>query len=153
MLRSKKITGFTLIEILIVLGIMTLILGILLSTFVNFKNKEALEKDTILVAEVLRQAKHLTFNSKNSNQYGVHFNLNSIVLFVGPTYSAGSPTNEVYNFNPDIILYNTNITGGGSDIVFKKLTGDTNNNGTITLKSKIASTTKSISIYSTGLIE
>jgi prepilin-type N-terminal cleavage/methylation domain-containing protein len=149
--NNKK--GFSLAELLVVLGIATFLFSITLSFFVGFKNRETLEKDSSLVLEVLRQAKHSTINSKDSNQFGVHFDSNGVVYFVGPVYSALDSTNQIYNFSSDVTVFSTSLNGGGSDILFNKVTGDTNNNGMIILRSQIASTTKSITIYKTGLIE
>lgn len=154
MLKIKQnTTGFTLIEFLIVFGLMATVFAVTIGFFSNFKNKEALDKNISLVSEVLRQAKHFTINSKDSNQFGVHFNSNNIVLFIGPTYSAISPTNQVYELSPSVELYSINISNGGSDIIFKRLTGDAEYSGTVTFKSLIASTTRTITIHKTGLIE
>ncbi len=145
--------GFTLIELLIVLGIVAIIFSLVIGFLNNFKDKESIDKNINLVAEVLRQAKHDTINSKDSSQYGVHFDSDKIVVFVGPTYSSLNPTNQTYPLDPNIVVYSTSISGGGSDIIFNKLSGSTDNNGDVTLKSLIASTTKTITIYKTGLIE
>lgn len=150
---KKNILGFSIVEILIVIGILAVILSITVGVFVQFKNREALDKDIELVKEVLSQAKHLTLNSKDSNQFGVHFNSNSVVIFIGPVYLFSSSTNQVYNFNSDVVLYGTSLNGGGVDILFKKLSGSTDNDGIITLKSNNASTTKSLTVYKTGIVQ
>lgn len=150
-LKNKR--GFTIVEILIVLGIMGLVTILTVGVFSNFKNQESLDKTSGLVIEILRQAKHSTIDSKNSNQYGVHFDPNSVVLYVGPTYSDISPSNQTYLLNSDIVVYSTNLNGGGNDVLFNKVTGETNNNGTIVLRSQTDGTTKTITIYKTGLIE
>lgn len=152
-LKQNSKNGFTLMELLIVMAIGIILFAISINTFANLKNKESLDSVSALVVEVLRQAKHATIESKNSNQYGVYFNTNNVVLFIGPTYIAGSPTNEVYNFNSSVRLYSTSINGGGNAVLFDRITGDTVNNGTIVLRSDVSSTTKTITIYKTGLIE
>lgn len=149
--NSKK--GFTLMELLVVMAIGIALFAISINVFSNLRNKESLDSVSALVVEVLRQAKHATIESKNSNQYGVYFNTSNIVLYIGPTYIPGSPTNEVYNFSSDVRLYSISINGGGNAVLFDRITGDTINNGTIVLRSETSSTTKSITIYKTGLIE
>lgn len=153
MYKKYKNGGFTLVEFLMVLAIMLVLFTILIGTFVSFRNRESLDKDMSLVIETIRQAKHLTLNSKSGNQYGVYIGNDDITLFIGPTYTAGLSTNQVISFNTDVDLYSISLNGGGNIILFKKLTGETDNNGTIILKSKIASTTKNIVVYKTGLVE
>lgn len=140
-------------ELLVVMAIGIALFAISINVFSNLRNKESLDSVSALVVEVLRQAKHATIESKNSNQYGVYFNTSNIVLYIGPTYIPGSPTNEVYNFSSDVRLYSISINGGGNAVLFDRITGDTINNGTIVLRSETSSTTKSITIYKTGLIE
>ena len=145
--------GFTIIELLLVLGIMSILTTILLNSFVSFGREQGLSKDASLVIEVLRQAQSNTLNSKNSNQFGVHFSTNSLILFTGSVYSPGASTNEIYNFNADIRLSSAVLNGGGVDVVFAKLSGGTDNDGTITLVSQSTGATKVIRVYKTGLIE
>ncbi len=150
--RKILIKGFTLTETLIAIAIMLTLTFIVLSVFTNFRNHESLEKDAGLVVEVIRQAKNLTTNSKNSTEYGVHINSGDITLFTGTSYSAGSTTNQVYIFNGGVTA-TTSLSGGGSNIIFKRLSGQTDNNGTITLSSSFSTTTKTINVYKTGLAE
>jgi type II secretory pathway pseudopilin PulG len=152
-MKLKKFfnNGFTVTETLIVIAIMIVLITVTLAVFSSFKNYEALNKDAQMVIETIRQAKNLTLNSKNSSQYGVHFESGSLTLFVGSTYTAGTTTNQVYSFNPSVTA--TTSLSGGVNIVFKRLTGETDNNGTITLSSAFSTTTKTITVYKTGLAE
>ena len=144
--------GFTLTEILIVIGIALVLTTIVVSVFTNIKNNQTLDKDSGLVIEVIRQAKSLTLNSKNSSQYGVHFESGSVTIFTGTTYSAGSSSNLVHSLSSGNSA-TTSLSGGGRDIVFKRLSGETDNNGTIILSSQFSTTTKIITVYKTGLVE
>ncbi len=152
-LKQNKKRGFTLIELLIVIAISLILFSLSVGVFSNFKNKESLAAVSALVVEVLRQAKHSTIESKNSNQYGVYFNPSNIVLYIGPVYSPTASSNQVYSFSSDVTLYSISLTGGGNAVLFNKVNGNTGNDGTIVLKSGTASTTKNIKIYKTGLIE
>jgi hypothetical protein len=84
----------------------------------------------------------------------VHFESNKVTLFVGEVYSSGASTNEVLTFNSIVSIPTSggiNI-GGGSDVIFKRLTGDTIG-GTIIIQ--LVSNTaikKTISISKTGLV-
>lgn len=150
-LNYKK--GFTLLELALVLGIIAILLVVLFTTFASFGKQQGLVKDNALIIEVLRQAQSNTLNSKNSNQFGVHFGSTSIVLFTGSTYSAGASTNETYNLSGGVNISNISLNGGGSDLVFSKLSGGTENNGTITITEQSTGQNRSVIIYKTGLIE
>ena len=151
--KSKKLSGFTLVEIIVIITILAILTFISINVLKNFRDHEALTKSASLIVETLRQAKNLTLNSKDSYEYGVHFNTNDMVLFRGSTYPIGSSTNITYDFNSSVVVSNTTLNGGGSDIIFKKLSGETNNNGTITLTSELSKTSQVITVYKTGLVE
>lgn len=155
-LITKYKKGFTLIEILVVLGILAIITTLIFNTFVDFRRKKALEADTKMVVEVLIEARNQTLTSQNSSQYGVHFSLSpvpQIVLFAGATYVANAVTNKVYPLASTDNILTVTLVGGGSNIVFNRLTGETNQSGTIILSSPSLSVTKSVTIYKTGSIE
>ena len=146
--------GFTLIELLIVIGISSLLIGFTYSSFRLLNQSQALGKDANLVATVLHEARAETLASKNGNQYGVHFETNKIVLFIGTTYSSVDSTNINFPLNTLVTISTINIMGGGSEVVFDRLTGDTSQTGTVTL-SLISTPTsiRTITVSGAGLIE
>lgn len=146
--------GFTLIEMLVVIAIVSIISTIVFGSFTVFKSAQGLDKDTEMVVEMLRQARSQTLISKNATVYGVHIASTTATLFTGATYSLGDPGNQVFTFlNPDMVV-NTTLTGGGSNVIFKRLTGETSQNGTIVLSTvKTPVRTRTITIFKTGLIE
>ncbi len=145
--------GFTLIEILIVIAILAVLVTIIVSTFSLFNKNEAIKKDTETVVEVLQQARSQTLSSKNGSQYGVHFGTSKITLFTGATYSAGASTNSDTTLASTDTIVTVTLTGGGNDIVFTRLTGETAQNGTVVVSSPTSSRTKTVTIYKTGVIE
>ncbi len=145
--------GFTAAEFLIVIAILALLSIGTVSTFVGFRDSQALSKDTELVVETLRQARSQTLTSQNSSQYGVHIGTTNITLFAGATYTAGSASNQVFPLTSRDTVVTITLTGGGSDVVFKRLSGETSQNGTIVLTSASSSKTKTVTIYKTGLVE
>jgi prepilin-type N-terminal cleavage/methylation domain-containing protein len=148
---SKK--GFTLIELLIGLSILSILTAIIFTTFVSFKKNQALEKDTEAIVEILQQARSQTLSSQNSSQYGIHFAAPKITLFAGSVYSAGDASNQDFVLSSTDTILSINIVGGGSETIFNRLTGETNQNGTIIVSSGDISKTKTITIYKTGLVE
>lgn len=142
------------IEIIIAItiaGILTLIVS---GAFSPANSRETLDKRTVIALSLLEQARNQTLSAKGALAYGVHFETTKAVLFTGPTYSALAGTNVVEPMSPLIQVSDISIVGGGSEVVFNRLTGETAQSGTITL-SLVASSTqqKTITIYNTGIAE
>lgn len=150
---KKFVFGFTLVEFLVVFSIMALVTMGTVGVFIALRNSQALSKDTEMVSGVLRQARSQTLTSQNASQYGAHISASKITLFAGDTYSAGSSSNQDFALTSSDIIVTAILSGGGNDVIFKRLSGETSQNGTIVLTSVSSANTKTISIYKTGLIE
>lgn len=128
-----KNKGMTLIEVLIVIIIISIISSIVIINLSSFRDEQVLKNTASDVVSVLNKARQNTLSSLNSTNYNVHFESTRVVLFAGSTYSSSDITNEPINFSPKVAIPNAggiNISGGGSDIKFERLTGGVIN-GTI----------------------
>jgi len=141
-------------EILVSIAILGMLSLIGLWYFSKATNAQALEKDKQGLVAILQEARSLALSSKNALQYGVHLEEFQTVLFKGSTYDSNDPDNKYQKFNRAIHLSAQSLNGGGIDIIFSRLTGETNNFGTITLSlinSPFSSVT--ITINNGGVIE
>lgn len=146
--------GFSLVEIIVTLGILAIVSAIVLSSLSSNTDREALAKNADAAASVLTEARSLTTSAKSASNYGVHLESTGPTLFTGTTYSAGASSNRSLALNARVSITNISLTGGGSDVVFSKLTGNTSQDGTfrVTLVSD-PSVYKTVIIYKTGLVE
>ena len=146
--------GASLVELLIVIGVIALLSATSYVTYKNMNVSKALDTDTLHVLAELQQARSLTLSSKNADVYGVHFAASDVTLFQGATYAAGAGTNIVTSLNSAVTISSTTLAGGGSDVIFQRLTGETAQSGTVTL-SLVASSSvkKTIQIYGTGIVD
>ena len=149
--KHKK--GFTVLEVLIVIAIVGILTVIVVTGFQKFNRVESVNRDTETVLETLRSARDQTVASKNELQYGVHFGTQSITLFSGTSYSSGAAGNQVYPLHSGDTILSTVITGGGSNVIFQRLTGQTADYGTVTISSMAASSSNNVIIYDTGLVQ
>ncbi|MBX4210884.1 type II secretion system GspH family protein [Candidatus Parcubacteria bacterium] len=159
---TKK-SGFTLLEMMIVIIIMGFMIGLTMAAFQSSNKAKALEKQASSVLSIITQARSETLASRNDAQYGVHFDgINqTVTLYQGSTYDVNAATNKTESLNNYVQIASTNLVcvsgytcPSSVDIVFDRLTGKANSSGTITLSLKADATqTKVITIRSTGIAE
>ncbi len=144
--------GFTLIELLIALAIIALIAVVSVVSLSNVNRQEALELETGKVLSLLEKARGETLSGKEGTIFSVHFEEDRAVLFAGSSYSPTAPSNVVQTLHPQVRISAIALTGGGSDVVFAKLTGSTAQSGTIRLSLRANATASStITIAPTGI--
>lgn len=144
--------GFTLIEILVALGILIVVLLIGMSTLPVFNKKVELDTFTENIISSLSLSRAKTLSSKDEAQYGVHFEQNKIILFKGTEYASGLEYKTIAT-PASVEVGSITLNGGTSDVVFKRLTGETDGYGTITTRLKSGTQdTKTIIIEKTGVV-
>jgi len=149
-LRTYK-RGFTLLEMLLALGILAIISVISVTSLSSANKDKALAIEADKVVSLITKARSLTLEAKDGSVYGVHFEETKAVLFKGSSYSAGASTNQSQGLNGVVKISAISLSGGGAEVVFKKLTGAATQTGTVrlSLASNVnASTT--ITIAATG---
>lgn len=132
-LKTKNGRGFTLVEIIIIVAIIVILSALTFQSFSNLSEREALDKEALHVLSLLHEARSLTLSSKNATQYGVHLENSRAILFPGSSYSAGNPANKIVDLKESVTISTITLTGGGSDVIFNRLTGATGESGTTTL--------------------
>jgi|GEM_PF-1236738 len=146
--------GFTLVEIIVSLAVLSIVSGIILSSLSANTNREALNKNVDAVASVFVEARSLTISSKNASRYGVHLGNTGPTVFTGTAYNSENSSNRPLSLNSRVSITNIFLAGGGGDVVFDKFTGNTSHNGTfrITVVGN-SSQYKTITVHKTGLVE
>jgi prepilin-type N-terminal cleavage/methylation domain-containing protein len=142
------VSGFTLIELSVVLVIMIILISIIVPSFGKVGGSEALDTTTVSIISILNEAKSLAVSSKEAAKYGVKILNNKLISY---KYPYGT-NNKEYSIS-SLISVSTS-TGIGTDIIFNNVTGNTSASGTITVTVLREPTkTSIIRIYSTGIIE
>ena len=150
----KKNSGFTLAETLMVVAITVVVSAVMFFSFATYGSTEAISKDQGLVVSVLEKARAMTLDSSNDAQYGVHFASSTVTIFTGVTYSSTTPSNIVTTLDSKVQVKSLDLAGGVKDVIFNRLSGETNQIGTTTLSLISATTTtRTITIFGTGLIQ
>jgi prepilin-type N-terminal cleavage/methylation domain-containing protein len=153
-INIKTKTGFTLLEVVIVMALMGIVLRIVFSGLYGFRNTSILLAGTEDVVSLMMMARSDALSSKDDSVYGVHFETTQVVLFKGSTYVSGDPNNRPVVLDQRLNATDISLNGGGSDVVFNRLTGKSSQYGTVKIVVVGATTTfKIITIYSTGLVD
>lgn len=100
--------GFTLIEVLVVMGITVLMTSLLVANF--SRTRMDLNQATITVKDAIRTAQSMALSGSSWNQtsrcgYGIHFSASQYIVYAGPVSdgTACASGNYRYNMNGGIV--------------------------------------------------
>lgn len=150
MIKGKS---FTLVEVLTIVGILIVLTAISIPAFRFFQKESDLNNSIEEIINTLRLAQNKTLASEGAIQYGVHFETGEYVLFNGTTYNPSATDNEIHNLPKSVEIYEIELTGGGSEVIFDRVTGTTNQFGEVSLRLKTdTSKVKTIYIENSGQV-
>ncbi|MEI6022238.1 MAG: prepilin-type N-terminal cleavage/methylation domain-containing protein [bacterium] len=147
----KSQSGFTLVEILFVLGIIVILSSIFSLSFSSFRSSQVLKNNMDSALSLLYEARTDTISGLNGTTYGVNFETNQMTFFSGSSYAAGASGNRVVQYDTGVTMSAISLSDSGSQIIFNKITGVPNQYGTITLTAQGGST-KIITIGASGSV-
>lgn len=150
----NKKRGYTILEIVIVCGLMVLVASISMNYLSSLLYKQRVEKDAESAYSYLQRARNQTLVGEADSQYGVAFSSTSITLFSGTTYTAGDPNVVTFTLLNNSVFQNVNLSNGANQVYFKKLSGKPSATGTVEVVSKSNPEIKEvITIHASGLTE
>lgn len=142
----KNYTGFTLMEILLVVALMGVLAGASMPVYRFFQQKNDLDIAAMAVAQTLRKAKVYAEGSNSDSAWGAKILSGNIVMFKGNTYaSRDTAFDESFEISPAVAF------SGQSETVFSGVPSVPNASGTLVLSSA-QNSAKVITISSKGMI-
>lgn len=147
--------GFTLIEVLLVLGILTVLLGVLVPLSRRFQTSALLDVETDLLVADLRRAQVSALAGTADTAHGVHIDVtpeNVWYVFEGNTFVPGGAGSVSHPTPSSVTITSVVLAGGGHEIVFAERRGTTAQTGTLTLTGP-NSETRTVSVNSAGTLE
>lgn len=145
--RTRQKSGFTLLEVLLSVAVITLISGIFLVVYQAFQVRNDLDIAATTYVHTLRRAQILSQAVDGDMPWGVYIVSGNITLFRGTSYiTRESSLDEIFDLPASI------TPSGISEIVFNKLSGLPQITGSVTLTSN-TNETNIITINSKGTIE
>lgn len=144
--------GFLLIQMILALVIVGILATTIFVSLSSGREKQALANAVEETLSAFSEARSRTIAGENNTQYGVHIGSSSVTIFQGSSYSSGASTNRVVSLDNAVTITSISLSGGGSDVIFSRLTGDTTQYGTLVVKrSSTTAGQKTITIGKTGI--
>ncbi|MBI4256963.1 prepilin-type N-terminal cleavage/methylation domain-containing protein [Candidatus Uhrbacteria bacterium] len=138
--------GFSVIELLIVLAILTLLLASVPFVMTSFQESRLMDTAVQSTVQSLRRAQVLSQAVEADASWGVFLQTGSVTLFQGSTYAARNTTfDEVLEFSDSIQV------SGVTEVVFEKLTGEPSATGELLFESDTRIET--LTIFETGALQ
>lgn len=147
---DKKLSGFSLIELLIVMAILTFVSVILLPPTITQLRATNIDGEVSDITSLIYQYQQNAYFGLNNKSYGVRFGSTSYTIFIGDSFAA-SDSSEVVQLEPGLVINSVNLAGGGSDLIFSKGTLKPNATGSIQITN--STETYQILINSEGFVE
>lgn len=149
----KQSGAFTLIELIVSIGIIAVILSISTTSLLSAKNQASLNTiQTQLVSDLKQQQLKSvigdTEGRATADMYGVHFDTNQYVFFHGTTYNSGDSSNYTVTLQADLQF---NTTG---NVIFNRGTGELASGSltSIVIQNKNSSKSINFSVNQLGVI-
>lgn len=138
--------GLTLIELLIVIGILGIIATVSAPNISRFLGGGYLTTSTDKVVRTLRKAQGYSFNGKENSVWGVYCEPKLLVLFKGSDYATrNSSFDETFDLPPSVKI------SGLTDVYFQRLRG--NPSGTRSITISVFGDQRTITVNAEGMID
>lgn len=143
----KAATGFTLIEILLSVAIISIVASLSLPILSSFNDRNDLDITAQGIASGLRRAQTYARGVNGDSQWGVRVQSGSATVFKGSSYGTRDTAYDETTTIPALLT-----PTGLSDVVFSKLEGAPSQTGTITLTNTNTNETRAITINAEGMV-
>jgi len=156
--KDRLLTGFTLLEGMLVLTIL-IILSVIAVPLLNvFESESNLQSSIQGIVGVLRLAQEKTLASADDSQFGIFFDdattIHQYTFFRGTSYASRIPLFDEIRLLPETVEFSGVNFGGGNEIVFNRVDGTTSQSGSISIRLR-SDLTRVTTIYvdDLGIIE
>ncbi len=142
--------GFTLVEMLLSVGIIAMLAGLSLPLLASYQNRNDLDLTTQSLIQALRRAQTYAQSGKDDSQWGIEIQSTAITLFKGAVFaSRDTAYDETQAISPG-----TNVSGL-TEVLFAKFTGAITTTpiagDTITL-TNVNNDTRTVTINAKGMV-
>lgn len=148
--------GITLLEIILVIAALTIMVSGTFTIFSSFITNTYVDDTAQEIVHALRKANTNTIARLYDLRWGVYFNdasPSSFTFFAGDNYAARSTQYDaVTNLPASLTFSQISLNGGGKEVVFRKIAGDTTQYGFLKVRST-GGQERTVTINQLGQIE
>lgn len=138
--------GFTLVELLLSLAVITVVAGLTLPVYASFQTRNELDLTAQKIASQLRRAQTYSRAVSGDSQWGVAVQSGAATLYKGASYATRDTT-----YDETVSIPGTIALSGVSDVPFAELTGYPTTTGAIILTLD-ADDIRTVSINAKGMV-
>ncbi len=143
--------GITILEIIIVIAVVGILARVVYPQLVKIKQTQVLKNASEDIISASNKAKSETLASLDSYNYGIHFQVDKIIIFRGTSYVSNDANNEIIDIISPASISTISLSGGGTDFYFNRQSGTPNKNGSVVVSiAGDSNLTKTITISATG---
>jgi Tfp pilus assembly protein FimT len=140
-----KNTGFSLVEILVIISIIAIFATISTTVYTSLRSKNSLEIATNDIVGAMRLAKTYSEQVNSDSKWGVYITSEELTIFSGTSYASRDTNKDKLLKLPGSVS-----VSGMTEVVFEKSSGITNTTGNISVNG--IDGVKNISINEKGTI-
>ncbi len=118
MIKKNGYKGMTLIEVLLVIGLLGTIVALAIPFYQSFQVTSELDNTTHEIISALRLAQARAMASENFEAHGVHFEAMNFTVFSGDQFDANDPENFTTEISGTL-----SINAETADLIFAKISG------------------------------
>lgn len=126
---QRQQSGFTFIEVLLVIGLLGLLAALAIPFYQSFQVTSELDNTTHEIISTLREAQSKAMASQGWQAWGVHFANREFILFQGSAYNPADPVNRATAV-PGVL----SIDAEHKDVIFSAVNGTTSTMGKIGIR-------------------
>lgn len=144
--------ALSIIEIIVVIGLFTMLLAFVAPQMVGLILRNDIEVASQELVHVLRKANAQASTQVHDSAWGVNFDSGNAeyTLFSGTGYSSRNSDRDIIYTLPNSISFGSiSLNGGGTEVVFDQITGESSQHGTLEISGSDGQT-RTISINSLG---
>ena len=143
---NAKSRGFTLVEVLLSVTIISMLVGLSLPVYKSFQDRNDLDLTTESIANSFRRAQVYAGAVNGDSQWGVEVQGSTVTLFKGATFASRDTSYDEVTTIPGNMA-----VSGLSEVLFSKLSATPNTTGSVTLTAN-SNDIRTITINAKGMV-